>query len=72
LFPTTRIGASSFLTGLKLEHMERAPLMLQHIELILAVLLGVSESLALIPQVKANGIVQLVLEILKKLVAKKD
>jgi hypothetical protein len=46
--------------------------MLQHIELILAVLLGVSESLALIPQVKANGIVQLVLEILKKLVAKKD
>jgi hypothetical protein len=46
--------------------------MLQHIELILAVLLGVSESLALIPQIKSNGIVQLVLEILKKLVAKKD
>ena len=44
--------------------------MLEHIELILAVLLGVSESLALIPQVKANGIVQLVLDILKKLVKK--
>lgn len=44
--------------------------MMQHIELILAVLLGVSESLSLIPQVKANGVVQLVVEILKKLVKK--
>lgn len=44
--------------------------MLEHIELILAVLLGVSESLALIPQVKANGIFDLILQILKKLVSK--
>jgi len=44
--------------------------MLQHIEIILAVLLGVSESLALIPQVKANSIVQVVVSILKKLAGK--
>lgn len=44
--------------------------MLEHIELILAVLLGVSEALALIPQVKANGIFDLVLGTLKKLVSK--
>lgn len=44
--------------------------MMQHIEVILAVLLGVSESLALIPQVKANSIAQVVISILKKLAGK--
>lgn len=44
--------------------------MLTTIELILAVLLGISEALALIPAVKANGIFDLVLSILKKIVAK--
>lgn len=44
--------------------------MIEHVELILAVLLGLSEALALIPQVKANGIFDLVLGILKKLVSK--
>lgn len=44
--------------------------MLDHIEVILAVLLGVSESLALIPQIKENSIVQVILSILKKLAGK--
>lgn len=44
--------------------------MLEHIEIILAVLLGISESLALIPQVKENSILQVVLSILKKLAGK--
>ncbi len=44
--------------------------MLEHIEIILAVLLGVSESLALIPQVKANSVAQVILSILKKLAGK--
>lgn len=38
------------------------------ITLILAVLLGISEALALIPQVQSNSVFQLVLSILKKLV----
>ena len=49
---------------------KRTLTMMQHIEVILAVLLGVSESLALIPQVKANSIVQVVISILKKLAGK--
>ena len=40
--------------------------------LILAVLLAVSEALALIPQVKANSIFQMILNILKSLVGKKS
>lgn len=44
--------------------------MLEHIEIILAVLLGISESLALIPQIKENSILQVVLSILKKLAGK--
>lgn len=40
------------------------------ITLILAVLLGVSEALALIPQVQANSVFQLVLSVLKKLAGK--
>lgn len=40
------------------------------ITLILAVLLGVSEALAMIPQVQANSVFQLVLGILKKLAGK--
>jgi len=42
------------------------------IALVSAVLLGVSEALSLIPAVKANGIVQLIVSILKALVGKKD
>lgn len=37
--------------------------------IVLGVLLGVSESLALIPQVKANSIYQLIINLLKALVA---
>lgn len=37
------------------------------LELILAVLLGVSEALALVPSIKANSVLQLVLDILRKL-----
>jgi hypothetical protein len=44
--------------------------MLDRIDVILAVLLGVSESLALIPQIKENSIVQVILSILKKLAGK--
>lgn len=40
------------------------------LSLILAVALGISEALALIPQVKANSIFQLVLGFLKKLAGK--
>ncbi len=39
--------------------------------LVLTVLLGVSESLALIPNIKANSIFQLVVGILKALLGKK-
>ncbi len=42
--------------------------MMEKISLIMAVLLGVSEALSLIPQVKANGIFQLIISVLKKLV----
>lgn len=41
--------------------------MLQNLPLILAVALGISESLALIPSVKANGIIDLVIKVLKAL-----
>lgn len=44
--------------------------MIDHIEIVLAVLLGVSESLALIPAIKANSIFEVVLSILKKLAGK--
>lgn len=44
--------------------------MSNNIVLILAVALGISEALALIPQVQANSIFQLVLNILKKLAGK--
>lgn len=40
--------------------------------LVLAVLLGVSESLALIPQVKSNSIFQLVSNVLKTLTGKQN
>lgn len=42
----------------------------ENIVLILSVLLGVSEALALIPAVKANGIVDGVIKVLKLLLAK--
>jgi len=41
---------------------------METVEMILAVLLGLSEALALIPQVKANGIFDFVFQMLKKLV----
>ncbi len=44
----------------------------EHLVLILAVALGVSESLALIPVVKSNSIFQLVVNVLKALVPKND
>jgi hypothetical protein len=40
--------------------------------LVMAVLGGVSEALSLIPAVKANGVFQLVVNILKALLGKKD
>lgn len=40
------------------------------IVLICGVLLGVSEALSLIPAIKANGIIQLVVMILKKVLGK--
>lgn len=43
---------------------------IQNLPLILAVALGVSESLALIPSVKANGIIDLIINILKILLKK--
>jgi|DEB19_MinimDraft_3_1074340.scaffolds.fasta_scaffold876827_1 hypothetical protein len=46
--------------------------MSEKLVLILSVALGVSEALALIPAVKANGIVDGVIKVLKALVAKKD
>lgn len=46
--------------------------MSEKLVLILSVTLGVSEALALIPAVKANGIVDGVIKVLKALVAKKD
>lgn len=45
---------------------------MEHLPLILSVLLGVSEALALIPSLKANGILDGVIKALKALGAKKD
>lgn len=45
--------------------------MVENLSLVLAILLGISESLSLIPQIKSNGIFQLVLNLLKKLSPKK-
>lgn len=45
---------------------------MEKIALVSAVLLGVSEALSLIPSIKANGIVQLLVMVLKSLVGKKD
>lgn len=44
----------------------------QNVLLVLAVLGGISEALSLIPAVKANGVFQLVANILKVLLGKKD
>lgn len=44
----------------------------EHILLVLAVLGGVSEALSLIPSVKANGIFQLICQVLKACGAKKQ
>ena len=46
--------------------------MSEKITLALALLLGLSEALSLIPAVKANGVFQLVLNVLKKLAPKKE
>jgi hypothetical protein len=46
--------------------------MMEHLPVILAALLAVSEALSLIPSVKSNGIVQLVIQVLKKLVKKEE
>lgn len=43
---------------------------MEKIALISAVLLGVSEALSLIPSIKANGIVQLVIGLLKSIAGK--
>lgn len=40
--------------------------------LVLAVLLAISEGLAIIPALKANSVLQLVMNILKALAGKKD
>ena len=45
---------------------------MDNIVLISSVLLGVSEALSLIPSIKANGIIQLIMNILKMLLGKKD
>jgi len=39
--------------------------------MIIAVMGGISEALSLIPQVKANGVVQLIMQIIKALLGKK-
>lgn len=46
--------------------------LMENLPLILSVLLGVSEALALIPQLKANGILDGVIKALKAMGAKKD
>jgi hypothetical protein len=43
---------------------------MNNLALILAVLLGISEALAMIPAIQANSIFQLILNILKKLAGK--
>jgi phosphotransferase system glucose/maltose/N-acetylglucosamine-specific IIC component len=45
---------------------------MENLPLILAVLLGISEALAMIPALKANGILDGVIKALKALGAKKD
>jgi hypothetical protein len=40
--------------------------------LVIAVLGGVSEALSLIPSVKANGVVQLILSVIKAIQGKKE
>ena len=45
--------------------------MVENLSLVLAILLGISEALSLIPGINANGIFQLVLGLLKKLNPKK-
>jgi hypothetical protein len=45
---------------------------MDNIVLICSVLLGVSEALSLIPWIKANGIIQLIMNILKMLLGKKE
>ena len=45
--------------------------MVENLSLVLAILLGISEALSLVPQIKANGIFQLILDLLKKLSPKK-
>lgn len=46
--------------------------MMEKIALISSILLGISEALSLIPAVKANGVIQLIMNILKMLVGKKE
>ncbi len=46
--------------------------MMEHLPLILTVLLGISEALAMIPALKANGILDGIIKALKALGAKKD
>lgn len=46
--------------------------MSEKLVLILAVLGGISEALSLIPQVKANGVFQLVANVIKSLLPKKE
>ena len=43
----------------------------EKIMMIVAVMGGISEALSLIPQVKANGIVQLIIQIIKAIQGKK-
>jgi hypothetical protein len=43
--------------------------LMANLPMILAVLLGISESLALIPSIKANSVFQLILSGIQKLVA---
>lgn len=45
---------------------------MENLPVILAVLLGISEALALIPSLKANGVLDGVIKALKALGAKKD
>jgi hypothetical protein len=44
--------------------------MVEKIALISSVLLGISEALSLIPSIKSNGIVQLVINLLKSIAGK--
>jgi hypothetical protein len=44
--------------------------MVEKIALVSSVLLGISEALSLIPSIKSNGIVQLVINLLKSIAGK--